>query len=388
MPDPDDAALTELFQRPTTSIADEDQAFGTIVARARSRVRRRRLTIAGVSLFIVATLVGSVVVISRRTPERVRIEGAHHPSTTDVTFAVFSRPATAADALPETLTHEALQVDAKIGSRLSIRTRTERIYVFARVPSCLGLPSVPSSGRCPAGRPVIAEQYCVALVRADSAGTSCTTAAGIAQFGAEYGTSSNGSAASAVTYGLVPDFVTRVSYAGHDVPIVGNAFVVEGENTATLVFSTPDGDKTALTMPTPTPTTATRTTVPGSTRRAVLAPAISAPVRDECTVPITRLEDGNVSPLLCAGGGVNTNAWAHYASGHVGDFAPSASAVMQLAAPANATEVFDAMCSDYTRLYGTGPLTTSAEKLASAYYGWTFDDSRITTFDHQNCPAP
>ncbi len=47
-------------------------------------------------------------------------------------------------------------------------------------------------------------------------------------------------------FGLVPDFVSRVSYDGRDVPIVGNAFVIRG---ATLdkpvVVSTPDGDKIA-----------------------------------------------------------------------------------------------------------------------------------------------
>jgi hypothetical protein len=45
------------------------------------------------------------------------------------------------------------------------------------------------------------------------------------------------------------------------------------------------------------------------------------------------------------------------------------------------------MCSDYASVYGTNPLTISAEKLAAAYYGWTVTDTKVSHFDHTSCPA-
>src|SRR5258708_5701748 len=97
MPDPDDAGLTELLQRPAISIADEDQAFGAIVARARTRVRRRRLTFVGLSLLLV-TLVGSTIGTTHRADDPVAVQTTPPLSAADVTFAVFARPATPADA--------------------------------------------------------------------------------------------------------------------------------------------------------------------------------------------------------------------------------------------------------------------------------------------------
>ena len=120
--------------------------------------------------------------------------------------------------------------------------------------------------------------------------------------------------------------------------------------------------------------------------RAILLPAKVAPVSDECTLAVTREEDGNVLPLLCPGGGVNRVAWARYARGKVGDGQETASKTMQLGTSATATAVVSAMCADYMNLYGTNPLTISGEKLAAAYYGWTFDDAKISHFDHATCP--
>jgi hypothetical protein len=127
---------------------------------------------------------------------------------------------------------------------------------------------------------------------------------------------------------------------------------------------------------------------PETVARAILLPAKVAPVSDECTLPVTRAGDGNVAPLLCPGGGVNRVAWARYAQGKVRDLPTTSSKTMRLGAQATAASVISAMCSDYTNLYGTNPLTISGEKLAAAYYGWTFSagDPKISHFDHVNCP--
>ena len=383
MLEPDDAALFELLQRPTISVADEDRAFGTIVARARRRVRRRRRLIATGALLIVLALIGSVVVINRRSDDRVPVETAHHLSAAEVTFAVFGRPATAADAAGLPPNHGGFFYgDPRFGSRLAIRSDREKIYVYGTLRSCR-TPQQCAGETTPGGT-----YFCVGIVLDSLSATSCLQAADIAELGGEVGTM-GADGASSVVYGMVPDFVTRVTYDGREVPIVNNAFVVDGADDASRVtFSTPDGDKTPL--PT-TPSTRTTPTAPASTTaRAVLLLAKVPPVSDECTIPIRHLEDGNVTPLLCPGGGVNTNAWGQYVFNRVGATALilRSSKTMQLGRAATANAVYQAMCSDYTNLYGTNPVTTSAESLASVYYGWTFVDSRITSFDHQHCPAP
>lgn len=108
------------------------------------------------------------------------------------------------------------------------------------------------------------------------------------------------------------------------------------------------------------------------------------PISSECTLPLTNDADGNVTPLLCATGGVNTSAWQHYASGRSG-VTPK---LLTLGRDATSTQVFNAMCSDYTSIYKTYPLTISAEKLAQAYYGWSVNqsslDSELTTL---GCPS-
>jgi hypothetical protein len=144
------------------------------------------------------------------------------------------------------------------------------------------------------------------------------------------------------------------------------------------------------TQPVTTQTSSTQpiATLPaGDISRAILLPAKVSPVSDECHLPVTRAEDGNVDPLLCAGGGVNIVAWARYAHGHVGSLPTTASKTMALGRDANATSVVAAMCSDYAAVYGTNPLTISGEKLAAAYYGWTFTDTKISHFDHASCSA-
>jgi hypothetical protein len=63
----------------------------------------------------------------------------------------------------------------------------------------------------------------------------------------------------------------------------------------------------------------------------------------------------------------------------------SRSKTLQLGRTASVTSVHQAMCSDEAQVFGTNPITESAGKLASAYYGWTFT---IPLFLNQGCPLP
>jgi hypothetical protein len=135
----------------------------------------------------------------------------------------------------------------------------------------------------------------------------------------------------------------------------------------------------------------TTTTAPGDLE--VLAPATVPPVTDECTIQLTHDADGNVKPLLCSGGGVNTLAWEHYDKGYVCTSSTTCtqktwSKLMQLGADASAAQVYQAMCSDYKDIFGTKPLTISAEELASAYYGWHFvGEGPVSNFEQKGCPT-
>lgn len=122
--------------------------------------------------------------------------------------------------------------------------------------------------------------------------------------------------------------------------------------------------------------------------RAVLAPATVPPVKNECLRALLRDADGNVQPLLCPNGGVNVNAWKQYARGWVGHPPLIWSKTMRLGRHPSAKDVFDAMCVDLARVYGTMPLTESAETLAAAYYGWHFSGSNPSQeFGNQPCPG-
>jgi hypothetical protein len=122
--------------------------------------------------------------------------------------------------------------------------------------------------------------------------------------------------------------------------------------------------------------------------RAVLAPATVPPASNECALQVTFDADGNASPLLCSDGGVNTIAWLHYDKGAVGGQPVTFSKVLGLGPFASPAQVYQAMCSDYQNVYGTRPITESAEQLAQAYYGWKFaGDSPLADFENLGCPA-
>jgi len=124
------------------------------------------------------------------------------------------------------------------------------------------------------------------------------------------------------------------------------------------------------------------TTTSSPTLRTILAPATAPPVSDECTLQLTYDADGNVTPLLCPSGGVNVLAWQHYAGGSIGSESPRPTTVMELGPYASPPQVYQAMCSDYVNIFGTNPLTISAEELSASYYGWKFaGDDPVADFE-------
>jgi hypothetical protein len=184
---------------------------------------------------------------------------------------------------------------------------------------------------------------------------------------------------------------TQVFLVGLLVAAVLVAGCESGTHTTSRSTTTTTTDAASTVLPSSSTTERSLTSTPEvPTPRAILPPATVAPVSDECTLPLTHEEDGNVIPLLCPDGGVNVLAWRQFARGWVLRPPLIWSRTMQLGANATATSVFRAMCFDRDRVQGTNPLTMSAEMLAAAYYGWTFTDSRISNFFAYvaDCPAP
>jgi hypothetical protein len=123
------------------------------------------------------------------------------------------------------------------------------------------------------------------------------------------------------------------------------------------------------------PASATRET---SALRTVLSPATVPPVKDECTEQLVYGADGNVGPLTCPGGSVNTAAWKQ--------LAVSGTELLGLGLYATPTQVYQAICHDYDTVYKTKPITESAEEIAQAYYQWQFGVNPLQDFEQLGCP--
>ena len=115
-----------------------------------------------------------------------------------------------------------------------------------------------------------------------------------------------------------------------------------------------------------------------SVLRIVLPPATVAPVKDECTEQLVYGADGNVSPLTCPNGGVNTAAWKQ--------LAVSGTELLGLGLYATPTQVSQAICHDFDTIYKTKPITESAEEIAQAYYQWQFGVNPLLEFEQLGCP--
>jgi hypothetical protein len=153
----------------------------------------------------------------------------------------------------------------------------------------------------------------------------------------------------------------------------------------TVAATTPVPTSVATTVPPTTVAPTTPSVLPSasltggtSALRTVLPPATVPPVKDECTEQLVYDADGNVTPLTCPDGGVNTVAWKH--------FAVSGAELLRLGLYATPTQVYQAICHDYHTVYGTGPITESAEEIAQAYYQWKFGVNPLSEFEQLGCP--
>lgn len=81
-----------------------------------------------------------------------------------------------------------------------------------------------------------------------------------------------------------------------------------------------------------------------------------------CSVALYDDADGNVTPLFCSGGSINSLAWQYYSV--------ISTSVMGLGYDQSAAQVEAAMCRDINRLHATQPIEDSGERLAAVYYGW------------------
>jgi hypothetical protein len=184
--------------------------------------------------------------------------------------------------------------------------------------------------------------------------------------------------------------VVTLSYPGASRP---PAAALPGSHHATAVPTRP-----ATTPPPEARPSATRPIVPAATEpsvppatgtlalRAILPPATVPPVSDECTEQVTYDADGNASPLTCPGGGVNTVAWQWYASAHTSTL--QTSELLKLGLYATPSQVYQAICYDYTNVFKTKPMTESAGEIAQSYYGWRFGVNPLQEFEQLGCPPP
>ncbi|MGH7761744.1 MAG: hypothetical protein ACREOY_10080 [Candidatus Dormibacteraceae bacterium] len=96
---------------------------------------------------------------------------------------------------------------------------------------------------------------------------------------------------------------------------------------------------------------------------ATLWPAKVPPAVGLCTVGLSDDQNGDVSPLFCPSGEINTLAWSYFAQEQLG--------VMALGPHVTPTAVKTAVEQDLkTRASATREC--SAAMLAAAYYGWGF----------------
>jgi len=97
----------------------------------------------------------------------------------------------------------------------------------------------------------------------------------------------------------------------------------------------------------------------------VLSPAADLPVASLCSTQISVSADGNATPLLCHSGAVNVQAWKFYAS--------VSASVLGIGLNPTQGQVESAICDDLKHQHATKTEETSGYRLATTYYGWTFN---------------
>jgi hypothetical protein len=107
--------------------------------------------------------------------------------------------------------------------------------------------------------------------------------------------------------------------------------------------------------------TTTSSTPTSNPARQVLSPATTPPVSDECSIPITQTADGNPTPAICPGGGVNVLAWDYMVQAYAN--------ILGLGANATIGDVFQVLCNIPNPVGGE---VSEAAQEAATYYGWSF----------------
>jgi len=102
----------------------------------------------------------------------------------------------------------------------------------------------------------------------------------------------------------------------------------------------------------------------------VLPPATDPPVGNLCSTPITAAANGNATPLLCHSGAVNVEAWKFYAN--------VSASILGLGLNPTQGQVQGAICDDLAHNHASRSQEVSGYKLATAYYGWTFNVDPMT----------
>jgi len=97
----------------------------------------------------------------------------------------------------------------------------------------------------------------------------------------------------------------------------------------------------------------------------VLPPAQDLPVASLCSKPIVTTTDGNALPLTCSNGALNVRAWNYYSL--------ISASVLGLGLNPTQGQVESAICDALKHNHATRTQETSGYKLASTYYGWTFN---------------
>lgn len=114
----------------------------------------------------------------------------------------------------------------------------------------------------------------------------------------------------------------------------------------------------------------TTTTTSGSgSAYAILSPATTRPAYKECTTAITTDANGTATPLQCADGAINTDAWHHYAAAD--------SKMLGLGASATQQQVVAALCGSQSSV--SDPIQQDAYTLARIYYSWSYSADLATT---------
>jgi hypothetical protein len=124
------------------------------------------------------------------------------------------------------------------------------------------------------------------------------------------------------------------------------------------------------TLPQPTTTVPQVTTTTTNPARLVLSPATTAPVVDECSVPLTYGATGDTNPACPDGGGINVLAWKY--------FAASYPVLLGLGTNATEQQALQTMCESsppYSQVQ-------TAAQMAATYYGWSF--ATVPTFTQWN----